>query len=254
MLVAGLFLPRLVAAASRDVIVYADRTPDGKNVAPPTAEHPTYYYLLSGGYRQEGETVAGESSPPALAVAQLVAKALADRHYLLIGKTSPKPDLLIVFHWGYMNPEKEDFGDVDNPQQVFFNEKEMLALVAGDSLGTIMPDTMEREDLMQAAGDDRYFVVISAFDFAAATRHQKKLLWRARMSIPSNGTMLAEVLPALVSSGAPFFGGDSGVPKHVWVNPQLPGGRVEAGAPTVVGWPGSASAPAGGSAAAKAGK
>lgn len=48
-----------------------------------------------------------------------------------------------------------------------------------------------------------------AFAFAAARRHQKKLLWMAKMSTPSVGTNLTAVMPARVANGASAFGRDT---------------------------------------------
>ena len=69
------------------------------------------------------------------------------------------PDLILVIHWGYMNPEIEDFGRVGDPTQtVFFNQNQMLALVGGNTLNNLDLD-FEREAVMQGAEQDRYFVI-----------------------------------------------------------------------------------------------
>ena len=106
-----------------------------------------------------------------------------------------------------MNPEIQDFGSNVPTQQVFFNEREMLALVGAYKMQTLAP--WDASGLRTAARDDRYFVIVLAFDAVAARQHQKKLLWMAKMSAPSVGTDLPAVIPALIAMGGPAFGQDT---------------------------------------------
>ena len=189
------------------VLVVGDLTPLGKQSPPPDAAHPVYYYPLTVGYKEVGATFANEPPPPKKPeVAHTLAVALAKQNYLLMNADHP-PTQLLVFWWGSMNPEIEDFGTSDPTQQVFFNEREMLALVGAYKM-EMMPYWTTNE-IKTAARDDRYFVVIMAFDFAAAQKRQKKLLWMAKMSTPSLGTNLTAVIPALIASGASAFGRDT---------------------------------------------
>src|SRR6185369_4147777 len=99
------------------------------------------------GWREEGAVVAGEKPPPTLTVVHEFAKTLATQGYLVVGPKTPRPTLLLVFHWGYMNPEVTDFGSDDPTQKVVFNQKEMLALVGGSTLGNLDLN-FEREAVM----------------------------------------------------------------------------------------------------------
>jgi hypothetical protein len=168
-----------------DVNVVVDMTEEGRKLTPPTKEKPAFYYPVLAGYREEGSLVAGEKSPPPNSVAKLFAKALAAQHYYVVGTKTPAPTIILVFHWGYMNPKIDETGDIENPEKIFWNQKEMLALVAGNTLNNISALSFEREDILQAAQDDRYFALLSAYDFAAAKEKKKKLLWQAKMSTPS---------------------------------------------------------------------
>lgn len=215
-----------------DVNVVVDLTDDGRKVAPPSREHPAFYYPVLAGYREMGALVAGEKSPPPTPVAHLLAKALAAQHYFVVGPKTSAPSLILVFHWGYMNPQVDDVGTDDEPQQVFWNQREMLALVAGNTLGNLGL-SFERDDVLQAARDDRYFVMVSAYDFEAAKQKKKKLLWQAKMSTPSNRVALADVLPAMIATGGPHFGRETERPKSI-AAPIVREGKVEIGTPTVV--------------------
>ena len=221
------------APKEADVNVVVDMTEDGRKVAPPTKEKPAFYLPVLAGYRESGSIVAGEKSPPRNEVAHLLAKALAAQHYHVMGPKTPPPSIILVFHWGYMNPQVDDVGDANSPNQVFWNQKEMLALVAGNTLSNLGMLSFEREDILQAARDDRYFVIVTAYDFEAAKEKKKKVLWQAKMSTPSNRVSLAEVIPSLINAGGPHFGRETKRPESV-VTPLAKEGKVEVGTPTVV--------------------
>ena len=207
----GLVALTLLAGCSTQlapqVIVVGDVTEAGKKPPAPDDAHPVYYYPLVAGYKELGATIAGEKAPPPKnEVLHTLAVALAKQRYLVMNAQHP-PEQLLVFWWGSMNPEIQDFGSNDPTEQVFFNQREMLALVGAYKAERLAP--WEGQDLRTAARDDRYFAILLAFDFAAARQHQKKLLWMAKMSTASVGTDLATVIPALAASGGPAFGRDT---------------------------------------------
>ncbi len=215
-----------------EVNVNTTLTDAGRKVAPPTREKPAYYYPVVAGWREEGAIVAGEKPPPQNFVIHELAKALAAQHYLVVGEKTPPPTLLLVLHWGCMNPQTEDFGTGDPTQRVFFNQPEMLALVGGSTLSNL-DLSFEREAVLQGAEENRYFIVVSAYDFADATQKKKTRLWTARMSTPSDGLTMADVVRPLATSGGPLFGRETTLPK--WVTaPVAREGKVEVGTPTVV--------------------
>ena len=221
------------APKEADVNVVVDLTEAGRKVASPTKEKPAFYYPVLAGYRESGSLVAGEKSPPDTPVAKLLAKALAAQHYYVMGAKTPAPTLILVFHWGYMNPQIDDTGDDENPSQVFWNQKEMLALVAGNTLKNVGAFGFERDDILQNIRDDRYFVIVSAYDFAAAKEKKKVLLWQAKMSTPSNRVSLAEVIPSMITAGGPRFGRETKLPESVTAA-LAKEGKVEVGTPVVV--------------------
>jgi hypothetical protein len=216
-----------------DVNVVVDMTEAGRKITPPTKGSPAFYYPVLAGYRESGSLVAGEESPPPTPVAKLLAKALAAQHYFVVGTKTPPPSIILVFHWGYMNPQIDDIGDTENPQQLFWNQREMLALVAGNTLGNVGPFGFQRDDILQASREDRYFVIVSAYDFEAAKTKKKILLWQAKMSTPSNRVSLAEVISSMITAGGPRFGRETKLPESVTA-PLAKEGTVEIGTPTVV--------------------
>lgn len=225
------------APKDADVNVVVDMTEAGRKVALPTKEQPAFYFPVLAGYREMGALVGGETKPPPNSVAKLLAKALAEQHYLVTDMKTKAPSLILVFHWGYMNPQIDEVTPADNetpPDQVFWNQKEMLGLVAGKTLANIGAFSFQREDIIQAAREDRYFVIVTAFDFVAAAKEKKKImLWQAKMSTPSNRVTLAEVIPSMIKAGGPLFGRETKLPESV-VKPIDRTGNVEVGTPVVV--------------------
>jgi hypothetical protein len=240
------------AAGARDaeVNVVVDMTAEGRKVPPPSPGHPVYYLPLMGAYQQRGQLTAGEPPPPSpTEIAHLVAVELAKQGYFVTNAKSA-PSIILAIHYGYMNPAIVNDSPTGDPtSKVFFNQQEMLSLVGGETLKNADLD-MEREHVMQGAEQDRYFVMVSAFDYAtyadsrlatasaAGGKHpskppQKILLWQAKISTPSNAVSLEAVLPILVKAGAPQFGRET-VRPIVLMKP-LPEGRVEIGTPEVKG-------------------
>ena len=133
-------LPGLAGRSTTEVNVNVDFTEAGRKLTPPTRDHPTYYLPLVGGYGERGEVVAGEKVPPPSPVLHELARTLANNGYLVAGTQTPVPTVLLTFSWGSMKPKIESFGD----SQVFLNQKEMVALVGGQSVRNL--------DLASAAG------------------------------------------------------------------------------------------------------
>jgi len=234
----------------RQVDIVVDMTPEGRKILHPTPEKPAYYYPIVGGYKEMGALVSGEKPPLPSSVVHLVAVELAKQGYVTCLRQVPaapdqpahmavahQPDLLVVVFWGYLNPQIDDFGTdpTDPTTKVFFNQNQMLALVGGNTLNHLDMN-FEREDVMQAAEDDRYFVSISAYDAQAPAgkdgRKKKILLWQAKMSVPSNGVDFSTVMTALVTAGGPLLGRETTRPKMLMA-PLTPEGHVEVGTPTV---------------------
>lgn len=217
----GVFVPVLLLAAGSScvapapqAIVLGDVTSEGARRRAPSREAPVYYFPVIAGYRERGAVMGGTKPPAETEVVQAVTQALAREHYLVM-KPGSTPDLMLVIWWGMINPlidEMEPNEDDVAPTQVFANTREMMALV-----GAFKTDTLFRSDwnrLKEAARDDRYFILVGAYDFAAAARQERKLLWSARMSTESAGRAPDEIFPLLAASGAVVFGRDTAPVLH----------------------------------------
>jgi hypothetical protein len=85
-----------------------------------------------------------------------------------------------------------------------------------------------REQSMRAElAEERYFVVLMAYDFQFQRREKKsKLLWVTRLSIRGPGNNFTEALPALATAGSAIFGQNLADMKRIKVR-DLPGGTVK---------------------------
>jgi len=60
--------------------------------------------------------------------------------------------------------------------------------------------------LVEQANDDVYFVVASAYDYDRATRGERVLMWRTRMTVNTLGVSMRQTLPPLIATASPFLG------------------------------------------------
>ncbi len=231
-----------------DVNVNVLLTDDGKKLTPPTKANPAYYYPIVAGYTELGPVVAGETIPDKKEVLHMLARVLANQGYrVALPDRTPPATLFLVCRWGYMNPDvivtESEGGDPTDPVMAttFRNQDKMLALVSGLSANLVDPkgrvglmsqvNALAKDD----AEDDRYFVIVTAYEAAAFTeRNEKKMLWQARISTPSSKVnSLNQIMPTLINTGGPFFGKDT-MPPHRTSVPVVPAGNVDIGTATVL--------------------
>ncbi len=228
-----------VLAHARHVLPQLD-----KEHSRPTPDKPVYFVPVSGGYLQRGPAVAGEDPLLFTTAWPHLRKALASQGYLAAVEGGPFPTLVLTFHWGTLNPDRVEAGMVpsgdddiaeESSGEVIVNLREMLALTGG--VGVESNLQFERDEALERASEDRYFVLVTAYEMAAAMepKRRKKRLWQTVLSVPSARIGLAAAFGPMVAAGAPFFGRDEGMPKQLNVN--VPAGRVDIGTPIVVDHP-----------------
>jgi len=88
------------------------------------------------------------------------------------------------------------------------------------------------DDLIADIESERYFVIVNAYDFRAATQEKKrKLLWSTRVSVQTQGNRFDESLATMLANASRHFGQDSG---HL-IRQYQPNGRVNLGELKVLG-------------------
>ena len=227
------------------MVVVAETSAEGAKLTRPTSDQPAYYVAFDEGYREAGDPVANEKPPTAAAVARALRQTLAAEGYRPATSQTP-PSLLVIYHWGSLN---RDSLAIQSGVKIDPNLKARLALVAGGKYAHRIEDeftqlqlarelhtplrgnlTNREQELLELAQDGRYFVIVSAYDYAALSRHETRLLWRTKMSASDPGVALAAALPALIQGGGPYFGRGNEESQFVRI-PLGPGDKVETGSP-----------------------
>ena len=98
--------------------------------------------------------------------------------------------------------------------QVDFNNAKMLGYdlpgIIGTSRGLYARGTafgVDRQDLVDEIEENRYFVVLMAYDFGLMRKEKKhKLLWETRFSISERHNAFDQALPVMAQNAARYFG------------------------------------------------
>jgi hypothetical protein len=99
-----------------------------------------------------------------------------------------------------------------------------LAKTSGDMRGTALE--LSKRDLYDEVEQDRYFVVLMAYDFQLAWKEKKhRELWETRFSIRQRHHQFDRDLPSMAQYASRYFGQDS----HGLIHEMIPLGRVDIG-------------------------
>ena len=208
---AGLFSDKF------EMLVVAERAADA-----PEASGTIAAALVDGGYIEAGDPIAGENPPSAASVRQELQDALGQRGFSVGAGT---PAVVITYHWGVLRADRTQihppYGinsnmdarirlvstqqDTDEVEKHIIGRKVGGGQVNDASTPVILIGQLETD--LENARKPRFFVVVSAYDYPiAAGSSQPKLLWRAKLSAQETSGDMSEVIPALIASGAPYFG------------------------------------------------
>jgi hypothetical protein len=230
------------------VITVTDTTPVGALRRQASLTNPVYYMAVSAGFRDFGGIVAGEKAPPKEEVYKTMGKVLAKQGYLPATKEHP-PTLLLLWTWGTMNTDRMYSFNPDDTEGRQVNRRQLLRFMGAYKLGLIskepnafMDDTMmagvmfrdaDQELIDDLSTEDLFVAAIAAYDFAAATRKEKVLLWTTKISCPSRGLGMPETLPVMLALAGPNIGKETPKPVAVKATDKFKG-EVKIGDPTVV--------------------
>jgi hypothetical protein len=241
------------ASAIWEVNFVGDLYALGRDAPRPAPGKPVYYLPIVTGCVELGPAVPGDLQPSTHQMVHDLAGALFAQGYLATHEVplppsanssrqkayAGPPKLVLVFSWGAVHAEKLDGGlggdatTSTNPAEVI-NKGEMIGLIAGKDFDSTVDFSSKTEDILEGIGDDRYFVMIAAYDFDAYfQRHKKVQLWVAKMSVRTAGVTMPQVMPSLIRTGGPLLGTETRGPKIVDV-PAVPDGTVEMGTPVVI--------------------
>jgi hypothetical protein len=228
-----------------DQTVVTELTPDGKKLPPPSPDHPVYYVLENAGYHAEGMGPEDRHPPSAEELTATMRRALAANGYLPATRAHP-PSLLVVYFWGAHTNLDQGSADVLGTAFTDPTHKNLLsraALVGGAKFAEDLRQVLQKQDredemranmpqefgtmlanfgplkmfierdaktrqLYEEAVAECYYAVASAYDYAAATKGQRRLLWRTKMTVESQGVAMNDTLPGLVLNAGKYLGVD----------------------------------------------
>ena len=91
--------------------------------------------------------------------------------------------------------------------------------------------SVDRDDLYQEIEENRYFVVLMAYDFQLLWKERKhKLLWETRFSIGERRNAFDKALPVMARFASQYFGQDS----NGLLRTRVPEGSVQVKDPTLI--------------------
>jgi hypothetical protein len=245
---------------SLEMTVITEVSEEGKKLPPVSPDKPAYYVPQTGGYVQMGDVWAGEKSLTQAEIERILSKALAARGYLPAKPPEQPPTLVVVYMWGSHSLIVGD-NMTEFPDRVVNNVLERATLVGGrkfaKELSLLYQDAADQfaaksmiyfdpvkafklhspknEFLLDQATDDCYYVVATAYDYAALARNRRVLLWITRMTVNSQGISQSQSLPTLIASAAPYFGREMAEPEVLIKRTRNV--QIYFGTPTVVEMP-----------------
>ncbi len=90
---------------------------------------------------------------------------------------------------------------------------------------------MDRDDLYAEIRENRYFVVLMAYDFQVLWKQRRhKLLWETRFSISAHRNQFDKALPVMAQYASRYFGQAS----DGLLRMRVPEGNVEVHEPTLI--------------------
>jgi hypothetical protein len=115
------------------------------------------------------------------------------------------------------------------------------AMLGYDSTGVIgtdygmevrrTPMKYRRDELISEIEENRYFVVLMAYDFPLLWgKKQHKLLWETRFSVSEVHNQFDKALPLMARYASQYFG----EPSNGLVRTRVPNGQVDIGTPTLI--------------------
>jgi hypothetical protein len=121
--------------------------------------------------------------------------------------------------------------DFANAHMLGYDSSDLIATERANYVrGTAF--SVDRDDLYAEIRENRYFVVLMAYDFQLLWKEKKhKLLWETRFSISERRNAFDKALPVMAQYASRYFG----QPSNGLLRTRVPEGRVEIGEPKSLG-------------------
>ena len=128
-------------------------------------------------------------------------------------------------HGEFVRRTQRDRLDFKNAQMLGYDSEGVIGTDYGNNLkGTAF--AAKRDTLVAEIEENRYFVVLMAYDFQLLWKQKKhKLLWETRFSISERHNEFDKALPAMAQYASRYFGQDT----HGLLRAQVLEGHVDVG-------------------------
>jgi hypothetical protein len=208
-------------AKEPEVLVVADAVKDVPEGLRPSPGKPIYY-LLGKTQLSLGQSVAGIKMPDPAEVERSVVSTLASQGFIRTEIGGPIPAIFIVASWGDANFADFDYRDpgtdpdlqkaLDKASPRERDRQKVEHLVGTDKMLSL--PISDQTKVMAASNEDRLYISIAALDIPALREKKRVLLWRTSMTIDARNK-LADMVPVMLASAAPFFGRNADTPVFV---------------------------------------
>jgi hypothetical protein len=131
-----------------------------------------------------------------------------------------------------MEIQEREQVDLMNARMLGYDSEGLIGTDYGNWVGHNGMTASRRDDLIAEIEDNRYFVVLVAYDFQVYWKQKKlKALWETRFSINEPRNNFTKALPVMAQYASIYFGQDS----HGLIRTRIPEGNVKLGEPKSLG-------------------
>ena len=187
------------------------------------------YCAVDGGFIEGGNPEAGDTPPTPDQVRQALYDALKAQGF---EANRAAPSLLLTYHWGVLRPDRQE---IRLQYGVKTNLNARIRLVSTEALGdevenhilgrqkadgtnmNVSSPTLlvgPTETVVQLARHSRIFVIVTAYDYQAMSEgHEVWPVWRVKLSAQETSGGMDQVIPAMITTAAAYFGKNLPEPK-----------------------------------------
>ena len=184
-----------------EVLVVADAVTVPESFRPSPGK--PVYYIFGQSYLFLGDVVAGVKLPDRAFIENTVEAELAKQGFVRTQVGGPMPSIFILAIWGEAT---FDAGAGSGPGGFRRADRAKIENIVG-TRKSFYADAFDGRNIAIASNEDRLYLSLAAFDAPLFAKKEKRLLWRTSMSIDQRND-LKIALPAMLASGAPYFGTD----------------------------------------------
>lgn len=184
----------------------------------PEFEKPVYYFIAGRKQLELGDVVQGVPMPQVDQVEREVVAALNSQGFVQVQAGDPVPSIGIMIVWGAAN--FHNYKDAN--RLMLMRDQPLMNRISGIRKLGVGPRVFDshvvvppgRQQVILTAESDRLYVAVSAVNTDALEQGVAQLLWRTSMTIDWKNR-LADSLPVMLASAAPYFGRESAEPVFI---------------------------------------